>query len=70
MTESEEKRYKLLIKLTCHKCGKDYGKSNLLYQNCEIWIACDCMDKNLAVFVDTNKIDWGNTEIFQAKEIQ
>lgn len=50
-------KYDLVIKLKCDKCGKEYGKSNLVYQNSELWIACDCMEKNLAFFINANKLE-------------
>ena len=49
-------KYKLLIELKCPKCGKDYGKTNLLYQNCEIWVSCDCDRSDKAIFINTDNL--------------
>lgn len=69
-----ENKYELVIKLNCNKCHKDYGKTNMSYNGCELWVACDCHPANLAVFVDPNKLDLGmNTpgiEVIPTGEIQ
>lgn len=53
---SEETSWKLLIKHLCPKCGKEFGKTNMLYEGCELWVACDCFPADKAVFLDEAKL--------------
>lgn len=58
----------------CDKCGKHYGKSNLIYQNCQVWIACDCMEEHKAFFIMTDKLEFRLNEpgqqLIPVKELQ
>ena len=55
MVMSEE--VKILIPRTCDKCGKQYGKTNATYHGVELWQSCDCMPDNIAILLNTEKIE-------------
>lgn len=41
----------------CEKCGKEYGCTNLELMGCEVWQSCDCLPKDKAYFIDTDKME-------------
>lgn len=43
-------------KFHCNVCGKDYGRTNLLYNDCEVWQACGCQKDNKAYFINLENL--------------
>jgi len=52
----DEKKYEIIEPYICQKCHKTYGKTNLEYEKCAIYVTCDCGSKEEIYIVNTNNI--------------
>lgn len=51
-------KIEIIEPMICAICGQKCGKSNLTFNNVEIYIACNCWPKTKIAFFDLNKIRW------------
>jgi len=51
------KKYEMLECFTCPTCGKDYGRTNLIFNDCEIWVGCDCLVQDKVFIFNTKNLN-------------
>lgn len=50
----ELKDYKLIEKHKCRACGQFYGLTDLEVKGVQLWVSCDCCEKQVAYLINTD----------------